>query len=75
MMEEHQPLPHRSQTIGRKFPLTPEVTPIWTKRSRLTESSISRTPSSSSELPESSISVSTETLVTPTIYCPSVFEE
>jgi len=58
-----------------KPPLPSEATPIQAKRSRLTESCTSRTHSSSSELPESSISVSTETLVTPTIFVTSVLEE
>ena len=58
-MEEHHPIPHPSQRIARKLPLPPEVTPIRAKQSRLTESSTSRTPSSSSELLESPILVST----------------
>jgi len=66
-MEEHQPIPHRSWRTVSKLPLPPKVTPIWAKRSRLTESSTSITPSSSSQLIESSISVSIETPVTPTI--------
>ena len=74
-MEEHQPLHHRSWRTASKLPLSPEATPIRTKRSRLIESSTSRTPSSSSELPESYISVSTKTPVTPTISGTSFLEE
>ena len=73
-MEEHQPLPHCSRRTVRKPPLPLEATAIRSKRSYLTESSASITLSSSSELPESSISVSTETLVTPTISGTSVSE-
>ncbi len=74
-MEEHQPLPHPLWRSARKLPLPPEATPIQTKWSRLTESSTSRTSSSSSKLPESSILVSTKTPVTPTISSTSVPEE
>lgn len=74
-MEEHQPLPHRSQITVSKLPLLPEATPIWSKQSHLTELSTSRTPSLSFELPESSILVSTETPVTPTISSTSISEE
>jgi len=74
-VEEHKTLSHNLWTTVIKLPLPLEATPIWIKRSRLIESSTSRTPSSSSELPESSISVCTETLVTPTIFGTSVPEE
>ena len=73
-MEEHQPLPRSSRRTASKPPLPPEATPIRTKQSRLTKSITSRTSSSSSELPESYISVSTETPVTPTISGTSVSE-
>ena len=55
--------------------LLPKATPIRSKRSNLTESSKSRTPSFLVELPKSSIYVSTETLVTPTIFGTSVSKE
>ena len=74
-MEEHQPIPRHSWRTMKKFPLPPKVTPIRVKRSCLTEFSTSRTPSSSSELPKSSIPVSIETPVTPTISDTSIPKE
>lgn len=55
--------------------LPPEATLIWTKRSHLTESSASRTPSSSSGLLETFVSVATKTPVTPIISGTSVPKE
>ena len=74
-MEEHQTLPRCSQRTVSKPPLPPEATPIRSNRSRLTESSTTRNPGSSSELPESSIMVSIETPITPTISSTSITEE
>jgi len=66
-VEENQPLPHRPRRTVSKPPLLPEATPSQRKRSHLTESSTSQTSGSSSDLPESPISIRTTILVTPTI--------
>lgn len=50
-----------------QLPLPPEATLIWTKKSHLTKSSTSRTPSYSSGLSETFVLVAIETPVTPTI--------
>jgi len=74
-VEEHQPLHHYSWRTLSKSPLPSEATPIRSKQSCLTKSSTSRTLDSSSKLPESSISISTETPITPTISGTSISKE
>lgn len=66
-MEEHQILSCHLQRTASKSPLPPKATRSRKKWSHLTESGTSKTFGSSSELPESHISVSTMTPVTPII--------
>lgn len=73
-MEENKPLHHHSWRAVSKQPLLPEVTPIQSKRSRLTGSSTSQTSGSSSKLLETPIPVCIVTPVTPTVTGTSVIE-